>query len=143
MHVFSGNNSLEVLCLREFLSTRSVVSYGEDKYVPLHVFVDALNQFCVERNFDKFPIFGGWLDAICRKLTNNIVHVDFDLCDEEWPIGSEMMGRSVFIRNIAINSLTDEDLSSEVSRSCSDSSVTSSVVSSASSSAESSASGEN
>ena len=115
----------ETLCVREFLSTRSVVSYGKDKYVPLHVFLDMFNQFCDERNFHRFPLFQGWLDEVLRHLTKDIVFIDFEVCDEEWPIGSQRFGRSVFVRNIGLNSVhedSDMEDDSEVSETCSESS---------------------
>jgi hypothetical protein len=97
------------ISLREYISTASIISYGEEKYTPLHIFIEVLNHFVVERNLPKVPIFSHNVDEILRRVTDGRVYINFEIGEEEWPVGSEIIGRSVFVRNVCVNAVTNTD----------------------------------
>ena len=117
--------------LREYLSTSSIITYGEGKYTPLHIFIEVFNHFTTERNFSKVPIFTRSLDLHLRQITSGRVHINFEVDEEEWPIGSEIVGRSVYVRNVCVNAVANTDgmEDSEPESDDSDVSTTSSNVS--------------
>ena len=39
------------ISLREYISTASIISYGEGKYTPLHIFIEVLNHFVVQYSY--------------------------------------------------------------------------------------------
>ena len=63
----------------------------------------------MERNLPKVPIFSHNVDEILRRVTDGRVYINFEIGEEEGPVGSEIIGRSVFVRNVCVNAVTNTD----------------------------------